>query len=220
MWPGGHQTGQEWRSQARNLTRSLWGMDVTLSTCFIAVDDHEKALEFYRDALGLEVRNDVKFEGMRWLTVGSPQQPGVSIVLEPPAADPNASPADRQVLAELMAKGLLRVACCSPPAIATRSSSEFAPLVRKSSRSRWTSRTACVTVPFATPPATCCGSSRPKAAAGRPGSIDQVPWVHHVRAAWPRLKEFVPECLRSMGSTTVSIWTTSTSPPTMRSIRS
>jgi predicted enzyme related to lactoylglutathione lyase len=83
-------------------------MDVTVSACFIAVDDHEKALQFYRDALGLEVRRDVKFEGMRWLTVGSPQQPGVSIVLEPPAADPNASPADRQVLTELMAKGLLR----------------------------------------------------------------------------------------------------------------
>jgi predicted enzyme related to lactoylglutathione lyase len=83
-------------------------MDCTVSTCFIAVDDHEKALEFYRDALGLEVRNDVKFEGMRWLTVGSPEQPGVSIVLEPPAADPNASPADRQAMAELLAKGLLR----------------------------------------------------------------------------------------------------------------
>src|SRR3954454_6803817 len=83
-------------------------MDCTVSTCFIAVDDHEKALEFYRDALGLEVRNDVKFERMRWLTVGSPEQPGVSIVLEPPAADPNASPADRQAMAELLAKGLLR----------------------------------------------------------------------------------------------------------------
>ncbi|HEY3060051.1 MAG TPA: VOC family protein [Chloroflexota bacterium] len=83
-------------------------MEVTVSTCFIAVDDHEKALQFYRDAVGLEVRNDVNFEGMRWLTLGSPEQPGVSIVLEPPAADPNTSPADRQALAELMAKGLLR----------------------------------------------------------------------------------------------------------------
>ena len=83
-------------------------MDVTVSTCFIAVDDHEKALQFYRDALGLEVRSDVKFEGMRWLTVGSPEQPGISIVLEPPAADPSASPADRRVMSELLAKGLLR----------------------------------------------------------------------------------------------------------------
>jgi predicted enzyme related to lactoylglutathione lyase len=83
-------------------------MDIKVSTCFVAVDDHDKALEFYRDALGLEVRNDVKFEGMRWLTVGPPDQPDVNIVLEPPLADPNASPADRQAMTEFMAKGLLR----------------------------------------------------------------------------------------------------------------
>ncbi|MBV7694839.1 VOC family protein [Streptomyces sp. TRM70350] len=83
-------------------------MDLKLSTCFIAVDDHDKAIAFYRDVLGLEVRNDVGFEGMRWVTVGSPAQPDVNIVLEPPAADPGTSPADKQALAELMAKGLLR----------------------------------------------------------------------------------------------------------------
>ncbi|MEV4942261.1 VOC family protein [Streptomyces zaomyceticus] len=83
-------------------------MTVKLSQCFIAVDDHDKALAFYRDALGLEVRNDVGFEGMRWVTVGSPAQPDVEIVLEPPLADPNASPADRQAVAELLAKGMLR----------------------------------------------------------------------------------------------------------------
>ncbi|WP_405906705.1 MULTISPECIES: VOC family protein [unclassified Streptomyces] len=82
--------------------------DVKLSQCFIAVDDHDKALAFYRDVLGLEVRNDVGFEGMRWVTVGSPLQPDVEIVLEPPGADPNASPADRQAMAELLAKGMLR----------------------------------------------------------------------------------------------------------------
>ncbi|MFI2239329.1 MULTISPECIES: VOC family protein [Streptomyces] len=83
-------------------------MDISLSTCFIAVDDHDKALAFYRDVLGLEVRNDVSFEGMRWVTVGAPSQPDVNIVLEPPLADPNASPADREALTELLAKGLLR----------------------------------------------------------------------------------------------------------------
>jgi predicted enzyme related to lactoylglutathione lyase len=87
---------------------SVMGMDLKLSHCFIAVDDHDKALAFYRDILGLEVRNDVGFEGMRWVTVGSPAQPDVNIVLEPPVADPNASPADKQAMAELMAKGLLR----------------------------------------------------------------------------------------------------------------
>lgn len=83
-------------------------MGIVLSQCFIAVDDHDKALAFYRDVLGLEVRNDVEFEGMRWVTVGSPEQPGVSIVLEPPLADPHALPADREAMERLLAKGLLR----------------------------------------------------------------------------------------------------------------
>ncbi|MFJ8083969.1 VOC family protein [Streptomyces sp. NPDC096205] len=83
-------------------------MDLKLRQCFIAVDDHDKALIFYRDVLGLEVRNDVGFEGMRWVTLSSPLQPDVEIVLEPPAADPDASPADKEAMAVLLAKGLLR----------------------------------------------------------------------------------------------------------------
>jgi predicted enzyme related to lactoylglutathione lyase len=82
-------------------------MDIKLSQCFIPVDDHDKALAFYRDVLGLQVRNDVGFEGMRWVTVGAPSQPDVEIVLEPPVAAPNASPADKAAAAELLAKGLL-----------------------------------------------------------------------------------------------------------------
>ncbi|WP_406423650.1 VOC family protein [Streptomyces sp. NBC_00873] len=81
-------------------------MDIKLSQCFIAVDDHDRTLAFYRDVLGLEVRNDVGFEGMRRVTVGAPSQPDVEIVLEPPLADPNASPADKEAMAELLAKGL------------------------------------------------------------------------------------------------------------------
>jgi predicted enzyme related to lactoylglutathione lyase len=88
-------------------------MAITLSFCFIAVHDHDKALEFYRDTLGFEVRNDVSWEGLRWVTVGSPEQPDVSIVLEPPAADPNTSPTDKQALSDLLAKGLLRAAVFS-----------------------------------------------------------------------------------------------------------
>ncbi|AZP20357.1 VOC family protein [Streptomyces aquilus] len=83
-------------------------MDLKLHTCFIAVDDHDKAIAFYCDVLGLEVRNDVKYEGMRWTTVGSPSQPDVSIVLEPPAANPDLSPADREAMEQLLAKGVLR----------------------------------------------------------------------------------------------------------------
>src|SRR5688572_20584088 len=83
-------------------------MNITVSHCFIAVDDHDKALGFYRDVLGFEVRKDVGYETMRWVTVGSPLQPDLDIVLEPPVADPSATPADRQAILDLMAKGLLR----------------------------------------------------------------------------------------------------------------
>jgi predicted enzyme related to lactoylglutathione lyase len=83
-------------------------MDIRLHNCFVIVDDHDKALAFYRDALGFEVRNDVKYAGMRWITVGPPSQPDINIVLEPPAADPGISPADREVIGDLLAKGLLR----------------------------------------------------------------------------------------------------------------
>jgi predicted enzyme related to lactoylglutathione lyase len=83
-------------------------MNLKLLTCFIAVHDHDEALAFYRDLLGLEVRMDVKYEGMRWTTVGPKDQPDVNIVLEPPAADPNVPPGDRKVMKEMLAKGLLR----------------------------------------------------------------------------------------------------------------
>ena len=83
-------------------------MDIKILNCFLAVDDHEKAIAFYRDALGFEVRRDVKAYGMRWTTIGPPSQPDINIVLEPPAADPGISPADREVIADLLAKGLLR----------------------------------------------------------------------------------------------------------------
>lgn len=102
----GNRSGMEKRRTRP--ARSVNGMDIKLSQCFIAVDDHDKALEFYRDALGLQVRDDVGFEGMRWVTLGAPSQPDVEIVLEPPAANPNASPADKQAMAELLAKGMLR----------------------------------------------------------------------------------------------------------------
>ena len=83
-------------------------MDVRLQHCFLSVDDHEKAIAFYRDALGFEVRNDVKAYGtMRWTTMGPPSQPDVSVVLEPPSADPGISDADREALRDLLAKGLL-----------------------------------------------------------------------------------------------------------------
>jgi predicted enzyme related to lactoylglutathione lyase len=83
-------------------------MELKVSHCFIAVHDHDEALAFYRDVLGLEVRHDVKYEGMRWVTVGPKAQPDVNIVLEPPAANPNASPQDKKVISGLLANGMLR----------------------------------------------------------------------------------------------------------------
>src|SRR5712692_1062359 len=83
-------------------------MDLKLRNCFISVHDHDEALAFYRDLLGLEVRSDVKYEGMRWTTVGPPGQPDVNIVLEPPLADPNAPPAARKLIQEMLAQGFLR----------------------------------------------------------------------------------------------------------------
>ncbi|GAB2937721.1 VOC family protein [Streptomyces mayteni] len=82
-------------------------MDLTLSHCFLPIDDHDRAIAFYHQALGLEVRSDVSAEGMRWVVVGSPAQPGVNIVLQPPVANPDASAGDKQVMGELMAKGVL-----------------------------------------------------------------------------------------------------------------
>jgi predicted enzyme related to lactoylglutathione lyase len=83
-------------------------MNLKFRNCFISVHDHDEALAFYRDLLELEVRLDVKYEGMRWTTVGPKAQPDVNIVLEPPLADPSASAADRKVMKEMLAKGLLR----------------------------------------------------------------------------------------------------------------
>ena len=79
-------------------------MDLTLSTCFVLVDDPDVALAFYRDALGLELRNDVAREDFRWITVGAASQPGVAIVLTNYL---NGSPADSDALAALVAKGAL-----------------------------------------------------------------------------------------------------------------
>ncbi|GAA4678929.1 VOC family protein [Pseudonocardia yuanmonensis] len=80
-------------------------MDITIYQAFLPHDDHEASLAFYRDTLGFEVRNDVEYEGLHWLTVGPKDQPGTSIVLHPPAADPGVTDEERRTIAEMMAKG-------------------------------------------------------------------------------------------------------------------
>ena len=80
-------------------------MDITILSSFLPHNDPEASLAFYRDTLGFEVRNDVGNGAMRWLTVGPADQPGTSIVLYPPAADPGITDDERRTIAEMMAKG-------------------------------------------------------------------------------------------------------------------
>lgn len=80
-------------------------MKISIHYAFLPHTDADEALGFYRDALGFEVRNDVGYDGMRWLTVGPEGQPDVSIVLHPPAIDPGLTNLERQTILELIAKG-------------------------------------------------------------------------------------------------------------------
>jgi catechol 2,3-dioxygenase-like lactoylglutathione lyase family enzyme len=80
-------------------------MDITIHLTFLPHDDPDASLAYYRDTLGFEVRNDVGRGKMRWITVGPANQPGTSIVLHPPAADPGITDDERRTIAEMMAKG-------------------------------------------------------------------------------------------------------------------
>ena len=80
-------------------------MDITIHSSFLPQNDPDASLAFYRDTLGFEVRNDVGYNGMRWITVGPAGQPGTSIVLYPPQATPGITEDERRTVAEMMAKG-------------------------------------------------------------------------------------------------------------------
>ena len=80
-------------------------MDLTIAQAYLPQDDPDAALAFYRDTLGFEVRGDVDYRGLRWITVGPAGQPGTSIVLHPPAADPGITDDERRTIVEMMAKG-------------------------------------------------------------------------------------------------------------------
>jgi catechol 2,3-dioxygenase-like lactoylglutathione lyase family enzyme len=80
-------------------------MPITIHQAMLPHDDPDASLAFYRDTLGFEVRNEVAYGGMRWTTVGPPDQPGTSIVLYPPAATPGLTDDERRAVAEMMAKG-------------------------------------------------------------------------------------------------------------------
>jgi catechol 2,3-dioxygenase-like lactoylglutathione lyase family enzyme len=80
-------------------------MDITIFQALLPHEDPEASLAFYRDTLGFEVRGDVEYGGMHWITLGPSGQPGTSIVLYPPAATPGLTDDERQTVAEMMAKG-------------------------------------------------------------------------------------------------------------------
>ena len=83
----------------------MGGMDITIHASLLPQDDPEAALAFYRDTLGFEVRLDVEYGGLHWITVGPPDQPDTAIVLYPPAASPGLTEDERATIAEMMAKG-------------------------------------------------------------------------------------------------------------------
>lgn len=80
-------------------------MDITIHASYLPQNDPDAALAFYRDVLGFEVRGDVGYNGLRWITVGPADQPGTSIVLHPPAVDPGITDDERRLIEEMMAKG-------------------------------------------------------------------------------------------------------------------
>jgi catechol 2,3-dioxygenase-like lactoylglutathione lyase family enzyme len=80
-------------------------MDITIHSSFLPQNDPDAALTFYRDTLGFEVRNDVGYNGMRWITVGPADETATAIVLHPPAAAPGLTDDERRTIAQMMAKG-------------------------------------------------------------------------------------------------------------------
>ena len=80
-------------------------MNINISASFLPHNDPEASLTFYRDALGFEVRNDVGYKGMHWITVGPADQPDTAIVLYPPEASPGVTEEERRTITEMMAKG-------------------------------------------------------------------------------------------------------------------
>jgi catechol 2,3-dioxygenase-like lactoylglutathione lyase family enzyme len=80
-------------------------MDITIHSSLLPHDDPEASLAFYRDTLGFEVRLDVEYGGLHWITVGPADQPDTAIVLYPPAASRGITDDERRTIAEMMAKG-------------------------------------------------------------------------------------------------------------------
>ena len=105
----------------------MTAMDITIQSTFLPHSDPETSMAFYRDVLGFEVRNDVGYGGMRWITVGPVGQPGTSVVLHPPTADPGITEQERRTIAEMMAKGTYGMIVLATPDV----DDTFAELARR-----------------------------------------------------------------------------------------
>jgi catechol 2,3-dioxygenase-like lactoylglutathione lyase family enzyme len=90
-------------------------MDITIHSTFLPHNDPDASVAFYRDTLGFDVRLDVGYNGMRWITVGAVNQPGTSIVLYPPGADPGITDDERRTILEMMAKGTYAIMTLATP---------------------------------------------------------------------------------------------------------
>lgn len=90
-------------------------MDLKIHTAYLPHTDPDASIAFYRDTLGWEIRNDVGYEGMRWLTVGPADQPDTNVVLFPPAADPGVTEEEEATIAAMMAKGTYAILLLATP---------------------------------------------------------------------------------------------------------
>ena len=167
------QTEQDLRSAGQRALRNVGGMEIKMSHSFITVNDQEKALTFYRDALGMAVTADAPLGPFRWLTVSAPNQPGVEIVLATP--DMGHGPDDTEALKMLLAKGALNGVLFTA-ADWTRCSSTCARAAPRCCRSRSTSPTGSGTARSATPPATTSASGARSSRRPDSGWLGERPW--------------------------------------------
>ena len=150
----GDQTDQESRSARPDAASSVTAMNITIHASFLPHTDPDASLAFYRDTLGFEVRSDVGYKGMRWITVGPTDQPDTAIVLHPPAAGPGITDDERRTILDMMAKGSYFGINLATTDLDAHLRAARKPAAPRSSRSRPISPTASATAPSATPRAT------------------------------------------------------------------
>ncbi|HEX7717846.1 MAG TPA: VOC family protein [Marmoricola sp.] len=90
-------------------------MNLSIHNAFLPHTDRDLAVEFYCDKLGFDLRNEVGYNDLYWLTVGPAGQPDVSLVLTPPVPDPGVTEEERRVIAEMMAKGTYAILTLATP---------------------------------------------------------------------------------------------------------